>query len=148
MSGAGWGPPGPPGPGPGYGPPAGYGPPPGYGAPLPGPAPGAVVALVLGVVALVGGMTCLLPILAAPVAWVFGHRAVRFIDRSEAGAYTGRGMAMAGWVLGVVGTVLLVLGIAAAVVLVVLASNGTFDPPEPTPTFDHSPDLGARLLGT
>lgn len=106
---------------------SGYGPPP-Y-PPQPPSHPRATTALVLGIVALVGGTACLLPILLAPFAWVIGRNAVREIDASH-GQLGGRGSAQAGTVLGIIGTVLLVLGIVGFIlVLTVIAVTS---PPEIT----------------
>jgi hypothetical protein len=76
----------------------------------------------VGIVSVAGGLTCLLPILAAPVAWVLGAQARREI-RSAPQQWGGEGRATAGMVLGIVGTVLLLLGILLVVVLVVVAVN-------------------------
>jgi len=106
-----------------------YPPPPGAGAAYPPPAyypygpppkhPNATTAMVLGIVAVAGGVLCYLPLLMAPFAWFTGSKAVRDIDESR-GALGGRGEAMAGKVLGIVGTALLALAIAGIVTLVVL----------------------------
>ena len=126
----------------GYGPPAGppgYGPPPGppqgwYAGPPPYRLPDhpeATKALVVGVIALLGGFTCYLPLLLGPWAWVVGRRVVRQID-AEPGRWNGRGQGMGGYVMGVVATVLLVLGIVAVVGFILLASgmmmSGSPDP--------------------
>jgi hypothetical protein len=111
-----------------YGTPPGYGtapyPPPygapGYGPPVYPPQPpahrNATTALILGIVGLVGGLACYLPILLAPVAWAMGRRAVREIDASY-GQLGGRGSAQAGAVLGIIGTALLVLAVVALIVV-------------------------------
>jgi hypothetical protein len=126
--------------------PPGYGPPPGYASPgwqpappgyYPGPSPyrrpdhpDATKALVLGIVALLGGFSCYLPLLLGPWAWVVGHRAVKEID-AQAGRFEGRGQALAGYVMGVVATALLALGVLALIGLVVFlvvartSSSGT-----------------------
>lgn len=134
--------PNPPGygtPPPGYGPPAGSAPPPGQpGQPgwYAGPPqyrvpdhPDATKALVLGLVALIGGLACYLPLVLGPWAWVVGHRAVKQID-AQPGRYEGRGQAMAGYVTGVIASVLLGIGVLALVVffvfmIVVAAGSGT-----------------------
>jgi len=108
---------------PGYpqGPPAGYpqgqqpGYPPGYpppfppygagGYPAPQEHPKAMTAMVIGILGLV---MCQV---ASPFAWVIGKRTVTEIDASG-GRLGGRGQAQAGYVLGIVGTVLLGLGLA------------------------------------
>jgi hypothetical protein len=95
--------------------------PPGY---YPGPSPyrrpdhpDATKALVLGIVALLGGFSCYLPLLIGPWAWVVGRRAVNEID-AQPGRYEGRGQALAGYVMGVVATALLVLGVLALIAVV------------------------------
>jgi uncharacterized membrane protein YjgN (DUF898 family) len=73
--------------------------------------PKATTSLVLGIVGLV---VCGL---VAPFAWKVGRDTVREIDASQ-GRLGGRGSAQAGYILGVVGTVLLGLGVLALVLLV------------------------------
>lgn len=129
-----------PGQQPGYGAPGqpGYGQPysaqPGYGQPYaPGgwqPAPKhpqATLAMVLGIVGLVGGFVCALPLFAAPFAWYIGGKAVKEID-ADPQAYSGRSEASTGKILGIVGSVLLALGILAIAFFVVLGLSGAFDP--------------------
>ena len=81
--------------------------------------PSATTALVLGLVSLVGGLMCGVPLLVAPFAWVTGARARREI-RASNGQLGGEGTAQAGMVLGIVGTVLLALALIGLVVLIVL----------------------------
>jgi hypothetical protein len=96
----------------GYGQPGQYGSDPGQWAPPPqgGYAqqtkdhPRATLVLVLGIV---GVLCCSF---TAPFAWVMGRRAMQEIDASG-GQLTGRGQAQAGFILGILGTVLLVLGL-------------------------------------
>jgi len=78
--------------------------------------PQATTSLILGIIALGGMMLCLLPILVAPVAWFMGAKSLNEIDANPQ-AYGGRGEANAGKILGIVGTVVLVLLVLAAVVL-------------------------------
>jgi hypothetical protein len=130
---AGYGPP----PAAGYGqvPSAGYGQPatpyggmpPSYGyAPVAPKHPQATTAMVLGIISLVGGLFCGLPILAAPFAWVIGGKAVAQIDAAPQ-MYSGRDQAKAGQILGIIGTVLLILGILSlAFFLVVGLSTAEF----------------------
>jgi hypothetical protein len=66
--------------------------------------PNATTALVLGIV----GVICCS--LTAPFAWVMGKKAMDEIDASG-GRLGGRGNAQAGYVLGILGTILMVLGI-------------------------------------
>ncbi|HEX6517272.1 MAG TPA: DUF4190 domain-containing protein [Nocardioidaceae bacterium] len=90
--------------------------PPGYAPPPPQYVPEhprATLSLVLG---LIGLLACQV---VSPVAWVIGKRTVDEIDASR-GAVGGRGQAQAGYVLGIVGTVLLGLGVVAAIVYVVV----------------------------
>lgn len=88
--------------------PGGWAPPP---SPLVPQHPRATTALVLGIVSIVGAFVCVLPILVAPFAWVIGGRATRDID-AQPGRWRGRELAEAGRVLGIVGTCLLVAGLA------------------------------------
>ena len=110
-----------------YTPPPAYGPPQqpaayGYGYPALPDHPQASTAFVLGLVSLVGGFFCGLPLAAGPFAWVTGARARREIDRDP--RYGGREKATAGMVMGIVATALLgliLLVIVAAVLLIVAA---------------------------
>lgn len=122
---------------PGYGPPPGYGAPPGwYGGPPPYRLPDhpeATKALVVGIIALLGGFTCYVPLLLGPWAWIVGRRVVRQID-AEPGRWDGRGQGMGGYVMGVVATVLLVLAVVAVAAFVLFATGmvmwGSTDPIE------------------
>jgi hypothetical protein len=115
----------------GYPPPAG---PPGYPPPYPGYQPGyqpylppqdhpqATLAMILGIV---GVVVCQV---VGPFAWVIGKRAMNEIDASG-GALGGRGQAQAGFILGIISTVLLGLGLIFFVIwliaLIGLASTST-----------------------
>jgi len=116
-------------------------PPPGW---YPGPPayrlpdhPDATKSMVLGLVALIGGFTCYLPLALGPWAWVVGRRAVREID-AQPGRFEGRGQAVAGYVTGVIATVLLVLGVLALVGLLLVVflgvGAGSSVGPEPVPS--------------
>jgi hypothetical protein len=96
-----------------------------YPYPVPPKHTDATTSMVLGIVAVAGMFVCGIPVLMAPFAWYLGAKAEREIDAS-AGTLSGRGEATAGKVLGIVGTVLLVLAVAAIVLLVVL----TFTQPD------------------
>jgi hypothetical protein len=102
---------------PGYG----YSPQP-YGAPMQFAPdhPKATTSLVLGILGLV------LCSVLAPFAWVMGKRTVGEIDASN-GQLGGRGAAQAGYICGIIGTVLLGLGLAFLVVwlVIVIAAIGT-----------------------
>ena len=137
----GWQPQGQPGWQPGYGPPPGYSAPPGappgwYGGPPPYRLPDhpeATKALVVGIIALLGGFTCYVPLLLGPWAWIVGRRVVRQID-AEPGRWEGRGQGMGGYVMGVVATVLLLLAVVAVAAFVLFATGmvmgGSPDPIE------------------
>jgi len=92
-----------------------------FGAPSPsGPArraDGAIPALVLGILGLV-----LCP-LCAPFAWALGRKAEQQVDASG-GMLTGRGEATAGKILGIIATVLVILGILFFVLIAVGTSTG------------------------
>lgn len=100
---------------PGYGQP-GYGQPgygqPGYGAYGAQPVqdhPQATTILVLGVLSLI---CCQI---LGPVAWIMGKKAVAEIDATP-GRYAGRDKANIGKILGIIGTVLLVLSIVFSLI--------------------------------
>ena len=108
-------PPPPPPPAPGYAPampppppPAGYGP----MAPAVPSDTQAVVSLVLGICSI---FCCFL----GPVAFFIGNSAIKRI-RSSGGTIGGEGMAQAGRILGVIGTVFLALGVLWVVVVVIV----------------------------
>lgn len=94
-----------------------YGQGPGYPAQPAQPAPQyapdhpkATTALVLGIL---GVVLCQV---LGPFAWWMGKRTVREIDASN-GMVGGRGAANAGYILGVIGTVLLALSVLAAILV-------------------------------
>jgi hypothetical protein len=93
-------------------------PPPGYhggyaGVPRP-QHPQATTSLVLGIL---GVVLCQV---LGPFAWAMGSKAVREIDASQ-GALDGRGLAVAGKVLGIVATAILALALLAIAFFVVMA---------------------------
>ncbi|ANH37193.1 hypothetical protein I601_0744 [Nocardioides dokdonensis FR1436] len=100
----------------------------GYPAPVHVPPnhPSANTALVLGIVALAGGLLCGLPLLAGPFAWYTGRKVKHEIDANPQ-QYGGRSEASAGMVLGIVATVLLALGVLmmVAVMAIVVVGAGT-----------------------
>jgi hypothetical protein len=101
-------PPPPPPPPPYGGPPPGYQPAPGgyYGSPAPKGNQKALWAMILGIV----GLVCCSPLAIA--ALVLGIIAKEEIDESH-GTQSGRGQAQAGFVLGIIGCVLMVIGVIA-----------------------------------
>lgn len=81
----------------------------------------AIASLVLGIVGLTG-----FPLIPSVLALIFGYKGRRQIDRAG-GAEQGRGLAVAGIVLGWIGTIFLILVgllIAGAVLLNVSAVGG------------------------
>ncbi len=120
-----------PGPPPGYLPP--YPPPPGYGGGVPYAPYGypgfqpqplvetlAVGSLITSIVGLATAFFCYVPIFACPVGAVMGHVALRRIEEGHKG---GKGLALAGVIVGWIGTGLLVLGLIALLIIVVLAGT-------------------------
>ena len=84
--------------------------------------PKATAALVVGIVAVAGAFTFILPVFAAPVAWVLGAQARREI-RNAPQHWGGDGRATAGMVLGIIGTVLMVLLVLLIALIIVLIVN-------------------------
>lgn len=74
----------------------------------------ATVALVLGILSLV---VCGI---LAPFAWNIGNKELAGIEAGRRDP-ANRGVAQAGWILGIIGTVLLGLGLAVLVVLAAVA---------------------------
>ena len=86
---------------------------------------GAVASLVLGIVALATLLTagvwfgCLpLPLIFGILAWIFGKNAMNAID-AGIGNPSERGMAVAGYIMGIISVVLSLLGMCCAVGVVV-----------------------------
>ncbi|RLV51219.1 DUF4190 domain-containing protein [Nocardioides mangrovicus] len=82
--------------------------------------------MVLGIIALVGTFLCGLPVLVSPFAWWIGAKARREI-RESGGQLGGEGSATAGFVMGIIGTVLLALIVAFIVIIVIIAIAGGFN---------------------
>lgn len=78
----------------------------------------ATLAMVLGLIGLITMF-----VVISPVAWWKGQQALREIDAAP-GVYSNRGMAVAGQITGIIGTILLGLGILATAgfVLTILVS--------------------------
>ena len=113
-------PPPPPGVPPAAPPPAGV--PPAYQAAPMAPAlpnaPGAVASLVLGIISIPICQLC------GPFAYYYGKRAEEAVDASG-GTLGGRGMASAGKILGIIGTVLLGLWIVYWIVIAIAAISNS-----------------------
>lgn len=89
--------------------------------------PQATLALVLGLVGLVGAFVlCGVTLVVSPFAWAVGHNAVKEIEASQ-GRLGGLSNARAGMILGMIGSVLLILAILAVIgfVALVVASEST-----------------------
>ncbi len=101
----------------------GYGQPPYAGfAPARPDHPQSTVALVLGIVGLVGGLVlCGLGLVASPFAWALGRNALKEIEASQ-GRLGGEGAARGGMITGIIGTVLLILAVLGLIALAVLAT--------------------------
>ncbi len=106
-----------------YPPPPGYQPPPGYAAPPPPTHSKATLSLVLGIISLVAcGLFTGIP------AMITGRTARREIAASH-GRLGGDGLAQAGFITGLIGTVLSGLGVVAVVILFALGAvvSGSFE---------------------
>ena len=80
--------------------------------------PRVLIAFILGIFSVVGFAV------VGPVAWIMASRALKEMDRPGAPVYTNRGLAVAAKVLGIIGTIFLVLTIIAVTVLVVVTAVG------------------------
>jgi uncharacterized membrane protein len=69
--------------------------------------PRATTAMVLGIIAVAGGMLCYLPALCGPVALVIGLKSLNAIKAQP--HLGGRSEAITGFILGIIATLLLVL---------------------------------------
>lgn len=86
--------------------------------------PNTTTALVLGIIGLVSVAFCAgLLLVLSPFAWALGSKAVREIDANP-GVFTGRGEATTARLLGIIGTVLLVLAVLATAFVVTLIVLG------------------------
>ena len=82
--------------------------------------PRATMSMILGILGLV------ICTVIAPFAWRIGKKTMDEIDASG-GRLGGRGMAQAGYIMGIIGTVVLVLGVLFLVVAIplgILSSSG------------------------
>ena len=89
--------------------------------------PQATTALVLGIVGLSSIVFCVgVLLILSPFAWSLGSKSLKEIEASR-GALGGADQARAGMIMGIIGTVILVLGILAiaALVAVAIASAGS-----------------------
>lgn len=84
----------------------------GYG--IPQDHPQSTVILILGILGIVLCAIC------APFAWIMGKKALKEIDASG-GAIGGRGQVMAGYIMGIIGTALIAIGLLVAIGIILLA---------------------------
>ncbi len=83
--------------------------------------PRATLALVLGLVGVVGAFIfCGVPLLVSPFAWAVGHSALKDIRASQ-GRIGGESQARTGMILGIVGTALLILAVVVLILIIGLA---------------------------
>ena len=85
-----------------------------------------LAAMIIGIVSLVGSCLYGVGLLGAPAALIMGRISMKRIDRSN-GQLGGRGMAQAGFILGIIGSIFLALAIIALVVIIAVAIAGGFD---------------------
>ncbi len=91
-----------------------------YWPPQPPDHPEATSTLVIGLVSIIGTFICFLPAVLGPWAWIRGRRVIAAIDASG-GQLGGRGVAQAGYVMGIIASILLGIGVLTVVVAVVIA---------------------------
>ncbi len=116
-------------------PPYGQAAPPSYGqaappsyaayAPLAPSHPQSTLAMILGIVGLVGAlMFCGLPLVVSPFAWALGRNALKEITASQ-GRLRGESEARAGMIMGIIGTVLLGLAVLTMIGFAVVMMAST-----------------------
>lgn len=103
----------------------------GWGQPYPWPVlppthPDSNTALVWGIISLIGGMSMCLPLLASPFAWRYGARVMREIEQSPQ-PMGGMSEAKAGYVMGLIGTILIGLGLVLVLFLVAVEASPRVD---------------------
>ena len=99
----------------------------------------ATTAMVLGIVAVGGMFICGVTILLSPVALVMGLNSKKRIDASG-GRLMGRSEAQTGFVLGIIGCVLLALAIVAIILIIIVAvaSDGGSSSYDYDNTYDYN----------
>ncbi len=86
--------------------------------------PQATLALVLGLVSLVGALIlCGLPLLVSPFAWAIGRNSLKEIEASQ-GRLGGESQARAGMIMGIIGSVIALLVLLALIAFAVLLVVG------------------------
>jgi hypothetical protein len=100
-----------------------------YAQPRPPDHPQSTLALVLGLVAVVGAFVlCGITLVVSPFAWAVGRNALKEIRASQ-GRLGGESNARAGMILGIIGSVLLILAIIAVIGFIILIAVGTTTDP-------------------
>lgn len=89
--------------------------------------PSASTAMALGLVGLIGGFACALPLVLGPFAWWIGAKARREIRADP--RLDGDGQALAGVVTGIIATVFLTIAVLALTALIALAVVGASTSP-------------------
>jgi hypothetical protein len=82
----------------------------------------ATTALTLGIIGIVLGTSCGFGFLVSPFAWSIGNTEVRAIDAGRRDPVN-RGNANAGRIMGMVGTILLIVGLIALLILVGIGAS-------------------------
>lgn len=75
--------------------------------------------MTLGLISVIGAFVCYLPILLSPFALMKGRRVLREID-AEPGRWSGRDTANTGYIMGIIGTVLLALVIVILIAVIAI----------------------------
>ncbi len=117
--------------------PTGYPPQPGQPVPYPPPPgvpsyagyahavpdhPQSTLSMVLGLVGIIGAFVlCGLPLVVSPFAWALGRNAVKEIEASQ-GRLGGLSQARAGMIMGIIGTIFLILAIVAVIGFIVIVA--------------------------
>lgn len=83
------------------------------------PHPQANTAMILGIVALAGTFVCGIPCVVGPFAWSMGAKVRREID-AEPQRWSGRSEATAGYIMGIVTTILMILAVVALIFVFVV----------------------------
>ncbi len=83
------------------------------------PHPQATSAMILGIVALAGTFVCGVLCVLGPFAWAKAARVRREID-AEPQRWSGRGEATAGYVMGIVTTVLMILAVLGLIAMIAI----------------------------
>ena len=81
----------------------------------------AIASLVMSIIGIIGGFMCFVPALLAPAGAITGHFA---LSRIKSSGQAGRGLALAGVIVGWIGTLVLA-ALAVLFFVFVVASSGS-----------------------